>query len=249
MGTCIKLVLTLSMLCYSILSLSTHAHTYIYRCLISAIYVWQSLCSSIYVHSHFRYFSTLHSVCNKFSGETLNINLLLCPFFALSLSLFLTFPSFGFWFCVYVWFMKARHGCWQCMNDSETVVLPNKNRSLTQTKKVGREIETYKVNIIFACCACISRQMISHVFLSLLLLLLGEVWAHISPVEKTDMHFPIPKQPKFIARQYTPIWHRHPTFDAHFFISTPTIFVVRHTRSQMDGDFFYFSQTLHRDWC
>lgn len=93
MGTCIKLVLTLSMLCYSILSLSlsTHAHiyAYIYRCLISTIYVWQSLCSSIYVHSHFRYFSTLHSVCNKFSGETLNINLLLCPFFSFSISLFL----------------------------------------------------------------------------------------------------------------------------------------------------------------
>lgn len=70
-------------------------HTHIYRCLISPIYAWQSLCSSIYVHSHFRYFSTLHSVCNKFSGETLNINLLLCPFFAFSPSL----PSFGVVWC------------------------------------------------------------------------------------------------------------------------------------------------------
>lgn len=36
--------------------------------------------------SHFRYFQP-YTRCNKFSGETLNINLLLCPFFSLHLAL------------------------------------------------------------------------------------------------------------------------------------------------------------------
>lgn len=52
------------------------------RCILESFYS----CRFMSVVSHFRYFQP-YTRCNKFSGETLNINLLLCPFFSLHLAL------------------------------------------------------------------------------------------------------------------------------------------------------------------
>lgn len=52
------------------------------RCILESFY----FCRFMSVVSHFRYFQP-YTRCNKFSGETLNINLLLCPFFSLHLAL------------------------------------------------------------------------------------------------------------------------------------------------------------------
>lgn len=141
-GTCIKLVSPLPML-YSVVRISFECVCVCkYLCrFFHPIHVWQSFCSSIYVHSHFVLFSTLHSYCNKFSGETLNINLLFCW-----LRLFY-YPVLSF-----IWLVNSsgwgdsisngsRHGCWQCMSDSITIG----ERTCTKRKR-DREKEERKKN-------------------------------------------------------------------------------------------------------
>lgn len=66
---------------------------------------------SIHILRYFRPYTQ----CNKFPGETLNINLLLCW-----LRLFFLFLSF-IWLVNSTSSNSSRHGCWQCMNDSGTI--------------------------------------------------------------------------------------------------------------------------------
>lgn len=111
MWTCIKLVWTSPML-FSMFA---------YRCLFPFMH-GNHFASSIYVHSHFRHFRH-YTECNKFSGKTLNINLLLwVGFLVVDLA---------------VLSMKCRHGCWQNMSDSGTSIRHYKVTK--QTKKKNKK--------------------------------------------------------------------------------------------------------------
>lgn len=190
---------------------------------------------SIHIFAIFRPY-TLCAI--NFPGETLNINLLLCPFF-LALRRFL---HLVFGVCVVhesqTWMLAVHE--WQrnrCTTERKQIFSTDQEK-----KEVEREIETYKVNIIFACCACMSRQMISHVFFRLLVLLLlvGDVTrvslsvcGRINPSKNRHALSDF-KTSQIHSKTIYPIWHRHPTFDARFFICTPT-----QTHSLTNGWWFF----------
>lgn len=141
MGTCIKLVLTSPMwfhcFSYRVCEFSSHffvcSRIYV-RCILESFYS----CRFMSVVSHFRYFQP-YTRCNKFSGETLNINLLLCPFFPF----------------IWLWFVNIRHGCWQCHE--------------WHAEPFGKNLHTQKKpNIVrfFTRVCMLYKQMVSHISMS-----------------------------------------------------------------------------------